>query len=112
MTPQNEEQKKWEEPPPVHGSWQLLPLPNTFVNGEEYKKIFIPLMLQELWSSISADHEEKVGTLKEEVIPVCIQELCKDPSGCFNIFRFMGLLTDQESRRDLGIDGTFVQVST
>ena len=47
-----EEQKKMKSPPPVHGSLQLLPVPSSFVNPDDYDKVFLPLMLHELWASI------------------------------------------------------------
>jgi hypothetical protein len=36
-----------------------LPLPDTFTSWEEYRKIFIPLMLHELWAVVSREAEEK-----------------------------------------------------
>ena len=53
--------------------------------GEEYTKIFLPLMLHELWSSVSASYEEKVVGGREEIVPVCLQEMCKDPTQQFNL---------------------------
>merc|ERR1719483_128470 len=73
-----EEQKKVAEPPPVQGARQMLPLTQTFSSVEEYNKIFLPLMLHELWSSVSADYEEKLVGGREEIVPVCLQEMCKD----------------------------------
>eukprot|EP00092_Neocalanus_flemingeri_P033322 GFUD01036237.1.p1 GENE.GFUD01036237.1~~GFUD01036237.1.p1 ORF type:complete len:1656 (+),score=684.01 GFUD01036237.1:182-4969(+) len=106
-----EEQKKSDEPPPVQGGWQMLPLTHTFSSGSEYTKIFLPLMLHELWSSISADYEEKVVGEKEEIVAVCLQEMCRDSTQQFNLVRCVGLLTEQEARRDLGVDGTLVQLN-
>ena len=50
-----EEQKKMKSPPPVHGSLQLLPVPSSFVNPDDYDKVFLPLMLHELWASIRTE---------------------------------------------------------
>lgn len=105
-----EEQKKMAEPPPVHQPWQLIPVTNTFSSWEEYRKIFLPLMLQELWSSVSREYEEKkLG--REDVVPVCLQEVAQDPKGKFLIVRCMGLLSEQECRRDCGAEGTLVQLN-
>jgi len=106
-----EEQKKSDEPPPVQGGWQLLPLTHTFSSGAEYTKIFLPLMLHELWSSVSGDYEEKLAGGREEIVPVCLQELCRDSTQQFNLVRCVGLLTEQEARRDLGVEGTLVQLN-
>merc|ERR1719153_917131 len=105
-----EEQKKMCEPPPVHHPYQLIPVTNTFSNWEEYRKIFLPLMLQELWSSISKEYEEKKCT-KEDIVPVCLQEVSLDPKGKFLVVRCMGLLTEQEMRRDCGVEGALVQLN-
>jgi len=105
-----EEQKKMAEPPPVHHPYQLIPVTNTFSNWEEYRKIFLPLMLQELWSSITREYEEKKNA-REDIVPVCLQEVCQDPKGKFLVVRCMGLLTEQEMRRDFGVEGTLVQLN-
>jgi len=105
-----EEQKKMSDPPPVHQPWQLIPVTNTFSNWEEYRKIFLPLMLLEMWSSISREYEEKKST-REDIVPVCLQEVSQDPKGQFLVVRCMGLLTEQEMRRDLGIEGILVQLN-
>ena len=105
-----EEQKKMAEPPPVHHPYQLIPVTNTFSNWEEYRKIFLPLMLQELWSSISKEYEEKKST-REDIVPVCLQEVNLDPKGKFLVVRCMGLLTEQEMRRDCGVEGILVQLN-
>ena len=106
-----EEQKKQKEPPHVQGNRQMITLTETFSSGEEYTKIFLPMMLHELWSTIVADYEEKVEAKREEIVPICLQEVSKDLSQQFNIIRCVGLLTDQEARRDLGADGTLVQLN-
>ena len=43
----------------------------------------------------------------EEIVPVCLQEMCKDSTQQFSC---VGLLTEQEARRDLGVEGTLVQL--
>jgi len=105
-----EEQKKMAEPPPVHQPWQLIPVTNTFSSWDEYRKIFLPLMLHELWSLLSREYEEKkLG--REDVVPVCLQEVVQDPKGQFLVVRCMGLLSEQECRRDCGVEGTLVQLN-
>ena len=55
-----EEQKKTNTPPPLLSEgYQRLPLLFTFTNFESYVKIFLPLMFDELWSSVFRDYEEK-----------------------------------------------------
>jgi hypothetical protein len=46
------------------GKWELLPLPDTFSSWEEYRKIFIPLMLHELWAMIGREATEKEEALR------------------------------------------------
>jgi hypothetical protein len=41
---------------------------------------------------------------------LCLQEMCKDPTQQFNLVRCVGLLTEQEARRDPGVEGTLVQL--
>ena len=98
-----DEQKKQKEAPPVYGPFRPVPLPSTFANGQEYVKIFLPLMFDELWSSISEDYEKS-----SDPVPACIQEYSKDPQ--FVTLRLMALLTDKEYKSDLGTDGTFVKL--
>ena len=86
-----DEQKKMTEPPPVHGQYQLLPLPSTFSTSAEYTKIFLPLMFHELWSSISQDYDEK----QVEAVPVILQSYNKDPNTQFTILQCVCLLTDK-----------------
>jgi hypothetical protein len=43
----------------VGEKWELIPLPDTFSNWVEYRKIFMPLMLHELWAYVSREAEEK-----------------------------------------------------
>ena len=38
---------------------------------------------------------------------MCLQEMCKDST---QQFRCVGLLTKQEARRDLGVEGTLIQL--
>ena len=38
---------------------------------------------------------------------MCLQEMCKDSN---HQFRRVGLLTKQEARRDLGVEGTLIQL--
>ena len=45
-----EEQKVQAEPPPVHHPWQLIPVTSTFSSWQEYRRIFLPLMLQVFFS--------------------------------------------------------------
>lgn len=91
-----EEQKKEafkNTPPPVEGNYKLLPLPSSFSSQPEYTRIFLPLMLHELWASISAEYEDK----QPEAVQVCVQEYAKDSSGQFTILRCIALLTDKVS---------------
>ena len=46
--------------------WELLPLTDSFSSWEEYRKIFIPLMLHELWAMVSREAEEKEEALRLE----------------------------------------------
>ena len=41
---------------------------------------------------------------------MCLQEMCKDPTQQFNLVRCVGLLTEQEARRDPLVEGTLVQL--
>ena len=79
------------EPPPVHGQYQLLPLPSTFSNSADYTKIFLPLMFHELWSSISQDYDEK----QIDPLPVVLQSHIKDVNTQFVILQCVCLLTDK-----------------
>ena len=120
-----EEQKKEafkNRAPPVEGSYKLLPLPSSFSSQPEYTRIFLPLMLHELWASISAEYEDK----QPESVQVCVQEYAKDSTQQFTILRCIALLTDkvsvnlnnhqfyfnfvQECRSDLASDGAFIQI--
>ena len=86
-----DEQKKMNEPPPVHGQYQLLPLPSTFSNSADYTKIFLPLMFLELWSSISQDYDEK----QIDPLPVVLQSHIKDVNTQFVILQCVCLLTEK-----------------
>lgn len=103
------EQKRFTAPPKVQGDkWQLLPLPDTFSSWEEYRKIFIPLMLHELWAVVSREAEEKEEALREDIVPVCIQETVAGDKERFRTFHACALITESDSRRDLAADGTLV----
>ena len=86
------EQKKSQnkEPPPVHGSYKLLPLLSSFSNLPEYQQIFLPLMFHELYSSIYEEYDENMDS-----IPVFVQEVAKDTTQLFTIIRCISLQTDQ-----------------
>ena len=89
-----EQQHRVKKPPPLHPLYQPLPLPSTFLNHDEYVKIFLPLMLLELWSKISVDHDE--GSVDKCVeLPSCIQEVSRDSNQGFNVLRCMALLSDK-----------------
>ena len=106
-----EEQKKSDKCPPVEGNRQVLPLSEKFSSCEDYIKIMMPLMLNDLWGYVSKDYDAKVKSGRKEVIPVCVQDVGKDSTQQFNLVRCAALLTDQEARRDLGVDGTLVQLN-
>ena len=104
-----EEQKKQEEPPPVHSPWQLIPVTTTFANWPEYRRIFLPLMLLELWSSVSRDYEER-KVVSGSSLPVFLQEIYQDHGGQFLTARCLTLISEHQLRRGFLSEGTIVQL--
>jgi len=104
------EQKKKEfqkEPPPVHNRWRVSPVTLVYQSWDDYKRIFVPLMLHELWASITTDVTEKEEANRDDSIHVCLQEIIK--AGKFHQITCIGLLTQYERDRDLGsAEGTLV----
>ena len=79
-----EEQKKQARAPDVSGgSWPVLPLTAEFESGEHYVRMFVPLMLHELWSMISQEVEKKAG-LRREIAPVMVMEVVPEIGKPFN----------------------------
>ena len=106
-----EEQKSQSEPPPVHSPWQLIPVTTTFSSWLEYRRIFLPLMLQELWSSVSRDYEERKGTGGSS-LPVFLQEVVMEHGGQFLTVRCLAVMSDRQLRADLCHEGALVQLDT
>jgi len=101
------EQRTRTEPPPVHHPWPLMPVPSTFSSGQEYRRIFIPLMLQELWNNMFRDYEERINT-GESNTPVFLQEVYPDPGGQFQTLRCLAVMTELQKNSELVSDGGFV----
>ena len=106
-----EEQKKHgsNEPPPVHQPWQLIPVTSTFSSWQEYRRIFLPLMLQELWSVISKDYEER-KCQRGAIMPVSLQRIYQDHPGQFNTARCLAVISEQQVRREFLTEGTLVKL--
>lgn len=97
--------------PPVNGQYNVQPLPGKFDSFEDYRRLFIPLFLHELWSSVSRELAEKEERGAEDSLPVIIQEVKPQThSARFTTFICCSLLTEAEARRDSGQDGTFVTI--
>jgi len=97
-------------PPVVPEAYTLQPLPGTFASFEDYRKLFIPVVLHELWSVLVRDVEEKEkrGDLKQCVLGMPVLKISTDDK--FTEFFFYGLLSETESRKDMGQNGTIVKV--
>ena len=104
-----EEQKNQTEPPPVHPQWQLIPVTTTYSSWWEYRRIFLPLMLQELWSVVTRDYEEKKG-FGGSSLPVFLQEITPEHGGQFLNVRCLAVMSEQQMRADLGHEGSLVQL--
>ena len=106
------EQKEIGKPPDglSHG-YQLQPLPSVFTSFEEYRKLFIPVILYELWAVLSRDIEEKEKRGVEETIPGVLEEASNNHQGKFTEFFCYSLLTEGENRKDIGQNGCLVSVS-
>ena len=92
---------------PVHQPFTLLPLTAQFSNVEEYVRIFLPLMLHELWSSVTQEVERKEGARS---VPLIIQEVAQEPDRPFKQVRCLSLLTEREARGDLAAEGALVRL--
>jgi len=109
------EQKKKEfqkEPPPVHNKWRVSPVTLVYQSWDDYKRIFVPLMLHELWASITTEVTEKEERKLDDSIHVCLTEIHNDKEGKFTQISCIGLLSQTERDRDLGSAvGTLVQLT-
>ena len=104
-----EEQKQQNEPPPVHLPWELIPVTSTFSSWSEYRRIFLPLMLQELWSGMSRDYEER-KCQPGSSLSVSVREVYQDHGGQFLIVHCLAVVTEHQARRDFLTEGTIVQL--
>ena len=104
-----EEQKQQSEPPPVHQPWQLIPVTSTFTSWQEYRRIFLPLMLQELWSSVSRDYEERKVSGSSS-LPVFMTEVFQDHGGQFLTVRCLAVMSERQLRAELCSEGSLVQL--
>ena len=78
-----EEQKKQVQAPDVSGgSWPVVPLTADFASGEHYVRMFVPLMLHELWAMISQEVEKKEQ--RREIAPVIVMEVSPEIGKPFN----------------------------
>jgi len=96
----------------VNGSYVVNSLPSTFNSFQDYRRMFIPLFLHELWSSLSREVAEKEERGNEDKLPVIIQEIKpRERDSRFTTFQCCSLLTESEARKDPGQDGTFVTIN-
>ena len=78
-----EEQKKQVQAPDVSGgSWPVVPLTADFVSGEHYVRMFVPLMLHELWAMISQEVEKRGQ--RREIAPVIVMEVVPEINKPYN----------------------------
>lgn len=89
------ERKLYKEEPPVHSNYSAINLPAKFNCYEEYKRLFLPLILLEMWSFVSGEADEKEARGGEDVLPVMVQEITTDSK--FRRFTCCSLLTEVNS---------------
>jgi len=100
---------KLSDAPPVNGPYNVQHLPGTFKDYEEYRRLFMPLFLHELWSSITREIEEKEARGGEMSLPVMIQERKLEKK--FQTFHCCCVLTESENRGEPGQNGMFVSIA-
>lgn len=78
-----EEQKKQVQAPDVCGAkWPVVTLTANFASGEHYIRMFVALMLHELWSMISQEVEKRGQ--RKEIAPVMVMEVVPEGDKPFN----------------------------
>ena len=82
-----------DEPPPVHGDWEVNLVPRVFNSARDYCNSFYPLLMHELWQSVFDDYLENKAT--PNAIQCCATDKPRD-SQCGKVVWFIGLLTQQE----------------
>jgi hypothetical protein len=60
MCVQEQKKRAVTEPPPVHGD-KLWPMLSSFVSYKDYLKVLTPLLLLELWTSITNESESNLS---------------------------------------------------
>ena len=71
------ESKDIDSPPPpdrICSGYPLQPIPSVFTTFEEYRKLFIPVILYELWAHLVKDVEEKEKKGSPEENVTCVLE--------------------------------------
>ena len=82
----------------IYADFSLNNLPSIFSSFEEYRRLFLPLLLLEMWSFVCKEAEEKEQQGGEQGLPAMFYK--PKYEGKFRVFTCCTVLTKSEGDRD------------